>query len=189
MILGITGTNGAGKGAVVDYLVHQKGFTHYSVRELIIEEVEKRGLELNRINIGETGTDMRRIYEPAYFTNTFIARGKDSDVQDIVIESIRTLIEAENIRSHGGYTVGVDAPLALRYERIQSRGSVTDKVSMEDFRHQEDLEYSPKDPSDPTQMNVLGVLEAADYTLINEGTLQELSGKIESMLSELKARK
>jgi dephospho-CoA kinase len=32
MIIGITGTDGAGKGAVVDYLVAQKGFTHYSGR-------------------------------------------------------------------------------------------------------------------------------------------------------------
>ncbi len=188
MILGITGTNGAGKGAVVDYLVTQKGFTHYSVRELILEEVKRRGLELNRVNIGATGTLMRQENEPAYFTNTFMARAKAAGKEDIVIESIRTLAEAENIRLHGGFTVGVDAPENIRYERITARGSVTDKVSFEDFRVQEDAEYRPKDASDPTQMNVLGVLQTVDYMLMNDGTLEEFHAKMEEMLINLSHR-
>jgi dephospho-CoA kinase len=188
MILGITGTNGAGKGTVVDYLVQKKGFIHYSVRDLIIEEVERRGLELNRINIGETGTDMRRLHEPAYFTNTFIERATDAGQSAIIIESIRTLAEADNIRAYKGFMVGVDAPVALRYERITSRGTVTDKVSLEEFHDQEDREYRPKDLDDPTQMNVLGVLASADYTLVNEGTLEELHAKIDEMLIDLSHR-
>ncbi len=188
MILGITGTNGSGKGAVVDYLVQKKGFTHYSVRDLIIEEVKKRGLELNRINIGNTGTAMRKEYGPNYFAETFIARAREAGIEDFIIESIRTLSESASLHAHGGFMVGVDAPLELRYSRIQSRGSVTDQVSLEDFRHQEDIEYSPKDPTDPTQMNVLGVLAGADYTLINEGTFEELGEKIDVMLEELMAR-
>ncbi len=32
-IIGITGTLGAGKGTVVDYLLEQAGFTNYSVSQ------------------------------------------------------------------------------------------------------------------------------------------------------------
>ncbi|MBR5146904.1 MAG: AAA family ATPase, partial [Bacteroidales bacterium] len=45
-IIGITGTIGAGKGTIVDYLVKEKGYVHYSVREFLAEEVKKRGLEV-----------------------------------------------------------------------------------------------------------------------------------------------
>ena len=38
-IIGITGTIGAGKGTIVDYLVLQKGYEHYSVRSFIKEEI------------------------------------------------------------------------------------------------------------------------------------------------------
>ena len=38
MIIGITGTLGAGKGAVVEFL-KQKDFKHYSVRNFLIEEI------------------------------------------------------------------------------------------------------------------------------------------------------
>lgn len=42
LVIGITGTLGAGKGTIVDYLVDSKGFAHYSVRAYLIEEIKKR---------------------------------------------------------------------------------------------------------------------------------------------------
>ena len=39
-VFGITGTNGSGKGTVVEFL-KQKGFKHYSASELILEEIVK----------------------------------------------------------------------------------------------------------------------------------------------------
>lgn len=174
---------------MVNYLVEQKGFTHYSMRDLIVEEIERRGLEVNRPNMGKVGTDIRKERGPAYFTEVFISRAQESGNTDIVIESIRSLAEAENIQKNRGFIVGVNAPEELRYARITERKSATDQVSFEEFRAQEDAEYYTKDLHDPAQMNVLGVLEVADYTLINEGTLQELTQKIERMLSELATRK
>ena len=39
LIIGITGTLGAGKGTVVEYLVEKKGFDHYSVRAFLLKEI------------------------------------------------------------------------------------------------------------------------------------------------------
>lgn len=186
MILGVTGTNGAGKGAVVDYLASEKGFAHYSVRDLIIEEVKRRGLELNRINIGETGTALRREHGSGYFVGEFMRRAQKAGQRDVVIESIRTLAEADALRKVGGFMVGVNAPEALRFERVMGRGSVTDRVTFEQFREQEDREYRPKDLNDPTQMNVLGVLESADYSVINDSTLEELHQRVDKILEEIR---
>lgn len=36
-IIGITGTLGAGKGTIVEYLKDKKGFAHFSVREFLKE--------------------------------------------------------------------------------------------------------------------------------------------------------
>ncbi|MBU0750042.1 AAA family ATPase [Patescibacteria group bacterium] len=185
MILGLTGTNGAGKGSVVDYLVSKKGFAHYSVRAAIVEEVLRRGLELNRTNIGATGTDLRHTYGAAYFSTLFMSQAKEDGVDNYVIESIRAVAEAENIKKAGGFAIAVDAPIDIRYERITGRGSDTDKVSFEEFVEQEQAEYISKDPSDPAQMNFKVVMEQADYTLINDGTLDELGVKIEEMLIKL----
>lgn len=183
MIIGVTGTNGSGKGTVVDYLVEHKGFVHYSVRDLIIEEVLNRGLELNRTNIGETGTNLRRENEPFFFVKTFLERAKEEKHENIVIESIRAVAEASFLKKHGGHIVAVDAPRELRYERVIGRGSVTDNVSFEEFCAQEDREFVAQDPNDPYQMNFKEVMKDAEYTLINDGTYMEFREKMEIMLA------
>ena len=48
LIVGITGTLGAGKGAVVDHLTSKHGFLHFSARAFLTEEVRARGLPLSR---------------------------------------------------------------------------------------------------------------------------------------------
>ncbi len=45
MIIGVTGTLAAGKGTIVKLLL-EKNFKHYSVREFLIKEIEKRGLSI-----------------------------------------------------------------------------------------------------------------------------------------------
>ena len=44
IIIGITGTLGAGKGTIVDYLCKKRGFLHYSVREFLEEAFSYVGL-------------------------------------------------------------------------------------------------------------------------------------------------
>ena len=81
--------------------------------------------------------------------------------------------------------MAVDAPVEVRFKRITERGTVTDHVSFEEFRAQEDAEYTSKDPNDPNQMNVLAVIGKADVTIINDASLEDLEVKIEEILSGL----
>ena len=39
IVIGITGTIGAGKGTIVEYLVEKKGFLHFSVREFLLKKI------------------------------------------------------------------------------------------------------------------------------------------------------
>lgn len=185
MILGITGTNGAGKGTVVDYLVQNKQFTHYSVRDAITEEIQRRGLEVNRTNMNEVGTDLRRRHGPAYFSEYFMQRAKDTGVANAVIESIRNPKEAEYIQAHGGYVLVVDADEHTRFERIMERKTATDHISFEEFRAQEAREMRSENPNDPTFMDIQAVIERADAIVKNKGTLEELRGHIEEALATI----
>jgi dephospho-CoA kinase len=181
MIIGITGTNGSGKGTVVEYLV-AKGFTHYSARGLITKEVERRGFPVNRDNTRLVANDLRQQHGPDYVIRALYGEAREAG-GDAVIESLRTVGEAKFLRGEGGLLFATDADRALRYERITARQSALDKVSFEQFCEQEDREMNATDPWD---MNIAGVMAMADYTIQNNGTVEELRTQVDEILEKIK---
>lgn len=182
MIIGITGTIGAGKGEVVRYLVDAKGFAHFSVRDLLMEEIKKRRLPPTRDTMRLLANEIRKTRNPSYIIESLYARAKESG-KSAVIESVRALAEADYLKEQGATILAVDADRRLRYDRIVSRGSSTDKVDFDTWVAQEERELSATDPWD---MNVLGVMAKADDRIYNNGTLEELQARIEEMLTTLK---
>lgn len=182
MILGITGTDGGGKGAVVDFLVKEKGFVHCSARAIFLEEIERRGLEASRENLRVVANDLRREYGNDFLVTHYLKYAQREPQGNLIIESIRTLAEADTLRKNGGMLIVVDADPEIRYARITSRGSSSDHVTYEQFLAHEALEMN--DP-DPHGMQKAKVMESADYSILNNGTLEELHQKVGEMIEIL----
>lgn len=183
MIIGITGTIGAGKGTVVDYLVKNKGFKHFSARALIVEEIEKRGLENNRDNMVIVGNDLREKYGSGYMAEELFRRAKESG-ENGIIESLRAVGEVETLRNKGEFVLlAVDADSKIRYERIVNRGTTTDNVSFEKFLADEAKEM---DSTDLNKQNLKKCIEMADFIIENNGTMEELNSKINEVYEKIK---
>lgn len=181
MIIGITGTNGAGKGAVVDYLVSQKGFIHYSVGDYLATILIERGLERDRSNLRAVGNELREKFGPGYLVERFSKEALEKGESNIVIESIRSTGEALKLKEVGGALIVVDAERALRYERIHTRGSGKDHIDFDTFVEQEEREwYGALGKND---MNIKAVIDMADYTILNNGTLPDLYREIEKVIT------
>jgi dephospho-CoA kinase len=181
MIIGVTGTNGAGKGTVIDYLT-QKGFQHYSASGFITEEIERRRMPVNRDSMRLVANDLRRSHNPAYLFEPLYERAS-AEGGDAVLEAPRVIAEATFLKDRHVPLIAVDAERKVRYERISKRGSVKDDVSFEQFSAQEDRELNAAEAFD---MNILGVMKLADFTLHNDGTLEELYTQIEEVLKRLR---
>jgi dephospho-CoA kinase len=179
MILGITGSFGAGKGAVVDYL-KQKGFAHFSVRNFIAGEVEKRGLVIDRDSLTRMGNELRATHTPAYIVEQLLKQA-EALRKDAVIESLRAKAEAEYIQQEGGIVLGVDAPAKIRFERVIKRASETDHVTFEKWEEQEKKEMNP---DDPTKQDIFGALKLSDVIIQNDGTIEDLHKKIDRFLEQ-----
>lgn len=181
MIIGITGSDGGGKGTVVEYLV-TKGFTHYSARSFILIEIERQGLPSTRNQMRLTANQLRTKHGNEFVVKQAFEKAQAEGKDKVVVESLRTLAEANYLKDQGGILLSVDADPAVRYERVQARRSETDKVTYEQFLAQEELE---KNDPDPNGMQKAKVMEMADYTIMNDGSLEELHIAVEKFLLQL----
>ena len=183
IIIGITGTLGAGKGTIVEYLTGQRNFVHYSVRAFIAEELTRRELPVNRDNLTHVANELRFNHSPSYITDQLFERALLSG-QNCVIESIRTPGEITSLREKGRFILfAVDADPEVRYRRIYLRKSETDDISFNTFIANEKREFTS---SDPNKQNLKKCIEMADVVFNNNGTKMELFTNVEATLNGLK---
>ena len=179
VIIGITGTNGAGKGTIVEYLTNKKDFKHFSARDFLNEEIDKRGLERNRDNMVSVANELREKNSPSFVADELFKKAQESG-KNCIIESIRTLGEIESLKKKGKFILlAVDAEPRLRYQRVVQRSTSTDDISFEKFLSDEEREMTS---SDPNKQNLKKCIESADFIIENNGTIEELNSQIEKIL-------
>jgi dephospho-CoA kinase len=182
IIIGITGTLGAGKGTIVEYLVNEKKYIHFSVRAYITKEMVARGLEINRDNMVVVANELRAMHSPAYIVEQLYTEALASG-KNCIIESIRTPGEVELLKQQGDFFLfAVDAKPEIRYQRIKLRASETDFISYEIFLENEKREMNSEDPN---KQNLKKCIEMADYFFENNGNINELHNKIALVLKKI----
>lgn len=181
MIIGITGTLGAGKGTVVEIL-QKKGFIHFSVRGFLKTEIEKRGLPFDRDSMTLVANELRKNNSPSFIAEQLYELAKKSG-KNAVIESLRTPGEIQALRKKGNfYLIAVDADTKTRYARIVKRGSESDNISYERFLEDEKREMSSNDPN---KQNISACVAMADFKIENNGTVEDLNKQVDEIYREI----
>jgi dCMP deaminase len=173
-LIGLTGTNGAGKGEVASFFV-EKGYTYFSLSDVIREELRKKNLAITRDNLIKMGNAMRRKATPDILARRVAKkiRGKS------IIDSIRNPQEVEFFRNRENFLLlAIDAPASIRFERVRQRGREESASSPKEFLSKEAEEMS----TDTNSQQLLACMDMADHTVINDGTLEELRKKLEEFL-------
>ncbi len=182
IVIGITGTLGAGKGTMVDFLVKNKGFAHFSVRGYLQKEMARRKMPNNRDSMTILANELRALNSPSYVTDQLFLQAKESG-QNCIIESIRTPGEIISLKKKGAfYLFAVDAKAAIRYDRIKIRKSATDDISFETFKANEAREMNSDDPN---KQNLKKCIEMADFTFGNNGKIRDLEKQAELVIQKL----
>lgn len=177
LLVGLTGTLGAGKGACAAYLT-QMGFQHHLIRDRLARLVRGRGLEPTHDNMLQVANELRSEHGPAVLVERLCQEAIATGAK-FCIDSVRTVGEARALQQAGGLLLAVDATQDVRFARVYGRGSETDDVTPEQFRQQEAREMHSADEHRPNLKAVMGM---SDHLVTNDGTLQELHRQLDAIL-------
>ncbi|CAJ1368373.1 unnamed protein product [Effrenium voratum] len=172
-IVGLTGFMGAGKGSCAEFLV-QRGYRHEVIRDYLGTLVAERGLPAGRDEMLQVANELREKHGPAVLVERLCAKAKKSG-QRSIIDSVRTVAEAEAIRAAGGMLLAVEADSKTRFSRVRARRSSTDSISWQKFLADDEREMQSEDPTKPS---LSAVIQQSDKHVENNGSLQDLHTKL-----------
>jgi len=182
IIIGVTWTLWAGKWTLVKHLVQAYWYKHLSVRAYLIQKILQRWLPINRDNMLLIANELRTKYWPWHITQELYQQAQEAN-KNIVIESIRNPWEVETLRTKWPFILfAIDADPSIRYQRILQRWSETDHISYLEFLSNEEREMSS---TDPNKQNVQACIRLADYTLINNDSLEHLHKQIDEVMNNI----
>jgi dephospho-CoA kinase len=180
ILIGLVGTNGAGKSSVCDHL-RSKGFSILSLSDVVRAEARKENLGLDRDNLTRLGSRLKSEFGHDILAKRVFKTAQKEPQKNWVFDSIRHVDELKYLKNHGVYFLGLDAPMKLRYERVILRKGSTDFVDFETFKAQCDREYFGQSSG----QNIKETLALCDKVIQNGGSLGELNAKIDQILLDL----
>lgn len=189
-IIGLSGTNGAGKDVVGHILALKHNFLFVSVSDMLREEAKKRNIAVTRENLRMISTEWRHNYGLGVLVDQAynLYKELEENYAGLAISSLRNSHEADRVHEMGGFVVWVDASPQTRYERIQknleARGRLAeDGKTYQEFLIEEEVEMNTPPGGDEASLNMSGVKSRSDIILLNDGTsLNEFETFIEQQL-------
>lgn len=183
LILTFVGMPGAGKSSCIDYVTsrHKNLPPVLYFGGITIDEVTRRGLEINEKNERLVREDMRAQEGRASHAKRISAK-----IDEYITEG-HTRMVADGLYSWSEYTffkekygdaaviVAVTAPRVLRHDRLKNRPVrplTEEQITSREYAEIENLEKG-------------GPIANADYTLLNKTTPEDLYKQIDNLLNEI----
>lgn len=179
MIIGLSGTFGAGKDSVARYLV-SRGFEHCSTSDSLREFTTERGRKLERENYRLTANELEEEFGGSVLAKKCLDKRTG---EDITLSGIRRMGEIKFLRNQKDkFTLlFIDAPIELRYQRMVDRSREGEgHISFEELKHREGLETSGQSSQ---RLDICQ--KEADEIVVNDGSEEALFTKIDKILEKI----
>jgi dephospho-CoA kinase len=180
IVIGVAGMAGSGKSIIVD-AAKQNGYTVVIMGDVIREETKSRGLEPTPENIGKVMLNLREKGGNTIIAEKCIPKINATQNEKIIIDGIRSLVEAETFARHfAKFTlVGVHASPEVRFKRLNSRGRSDDTDKWEVF-HERDLRE--------LSVGLGNAIAMAEFVLINEKDQKSMEREATELLCRIEKK-
>jgi len=178
-VVSIVGMTGAGKSKVAR-VFEENGFIRIRFGDLTDDEIKKRGLELNEKNERYIRELLRQQHGMSAYAKLNLPK-IDSALErsDVVIDGLYSWEEYTFLKTYyqeDFYVVAVWASPRTRYARLTSR--LDRCLTLE--------EAANRDRAEIENINKGGPIAMADFTIINESSLEDLKKETKRIISRLR---
>ena len=178
-VVSIVGMAGAGKSEIAR-VFEKHGFIRIRFGDVTDKEIEKRGLELNEENERYIREFLRKGYGMAAYAKLNLPRIDEmSKSSNVVIDGLYSWEEYTFLKDYYGkdfYVIAVWASPRMRYERLATRP----------HRCLTEMAAISRDRAEIEKINKGGPIAMADFTVINESSLDNLWKETRRIISLLK---
>ena len=178
-VVSIVGMTGAGK-SVVSRVFEENGFIKIRFGDVTDEEIRKKGLELNEENERCIRELLRKQLGMSAYARLNLPRiDEASKHSDVVVDGLYSWEEYTFLKTYyreAFYVVAVWASPRARYARLSGR--LNRRLTLE--------EAASRDRAEIENINKGGPIAMADFTIINESSLEDLRKEAKRIISALK---
>jgi dephospho-CoA kinase len=160
LVVGLAGMPGSGKSLVVE-TARAEGYAIVVMGDVVREETQKRGLELNPKNIGKVMLELRKKGGTSIIADKCISKIERQKSGKVIVDGVRSLSEVDAFRTHfPKFTLmAVHASSETRFNRLYRRRRSDDPDGWELFHERDMRELS---------VGLGNAIAMAKYLIINE---------------------
>jgi len=178
-IIAIVGMAGSGKSEVAR-VFEGSGFVNVRFGDITDEEVKRRGLELNEKNERFVREDLRREHGMSAYARMSLPRIESRlNSSSVVVDGLYSWEEYKLLKDrYGGsfFVVAVWASPKTRHRRLTQRPDRPLTLEEAETRDIAEIEVSKKG----------GPIAIADFTILNESSLEALTAEARKVIAALK---
>ncbi len=178
-VVSIVGMAGAGKSEVAR-VFEETGFVRIRFGDVTDEEIKKRGLELNEKNERYIRELLRQEHGMSAYVRLNLPKIDSARKQsDVVVDGLYSWEEYTFLKTHyreNFCVVAVWASPRTRYSRLTDRS----------IRPLTQKEAASRDWAEIENTNKGGPIAIADFTIINESSLENLRKEVRKIISKLR---
>jgi len=184
----IVGMCGSGKSEVSDFFVNH-GFSYIRFGQITIDEIKKRGLEVSEDNERKIREELRKEYGQGAYAILNIPKFDEALKNSNTIgDGLYSWSEYKVLKEKYGdsfIVIAVYSSPTTRYARLEGRAEKHENDKENRFRSISKEKAQSRDYAEIENIEKAGPIAMADYTIVNEGTVEDLKNNLEYIYNKI----
>lgn len=176
MIIGFVGQAGAGKGTASEILAQKANVQIFTFSDILADLLKRLYIEKSRDNLIKISTALREAFGQSTLANVMKKQVQQSQADIIIVDGIRRMEDIEDLNKDPKFhLVEIQTLPEIRFERLKNRN---EKAGEGNMTWEEFLALGERE----TEKTITEVAKLAKYRIDNDGNLEELKKKLETLI-------